>query len=100
MNIRPAYKEDETTLRGKIHKAFQRWRKRVWHEYDVRAEGKEDGEGRKERERGRMELNIGVESGRYGEYICRSKPLKWVPRDPLGLHPRQRRYYHTIPYSK
>eukprot|EP00965_Chrysotila_dentata_P219784 6191354-Pleurochrysis_carterae.AAC.2 len=36
--------------RGKMQKAFQRWRKRVWHECDERAEGKEDGEGRKERE--------------------------------------------------
>eukprot|EP00965_Chrysotila_dentata_P242847 6205085-Pleurochrysis_carterae.AAC.1 len=33
--------------RGKMNKAFQRWRKRVWHVYDEHAEGKEDGEGRK-----------------------------------------------------
>eukprot|EP00965_Chrysotila_dentata_P045972 1527741-Pleurochrysis_carterae.AAC.1 len=37
--------------RGKMHKAFQRWRKRVGHEYDAQARGKEDGEGGKERER-------------------------------------------------
>eukprot|EP00965_Chrysotila_dentata_P173954 5742562-Pleurochrysis_carterae.AAC.1 len=31
--------------RGKMHKAFQRWRKGVWHEYDAQAEEKGDGEG-------------------------------------------------------
>eukprot|EP00965_Chrysotila_dentata_P048909 1622855-Pleurochrysis_carterae.AAC.6 len=53
-----------------------------------------------ERERGRMELNIGVESGRYREFIYRLtafckwgldynyslpgnvKTQKWVPQDP------------------
>eukprot|EP00965_Chrysotila_dentata_P255865 6212362-Pleurochrysis_carterae.AAC.8 len=34
-----------------MHKAFQRWRKGVWHEYDAQAEGKEDGDGRIERVR-------------------------------------------------
>eukprot|EP00965_Chrysotila_dentata_P201621 6180665-Pleurochrysis_carterae.AAC.1 len=36
--------------RGKMHKAFQTWRKRVWHEYDAHAKGKEGGEGKRERE--------------------------------------------------
>eukprot|EP00965_Chrysotila_dentata_P131567 4349358-Pleurochrysis_carterae.AAC.1 len=45
--------------RGKMYEAFQRWRKGVWHEYDTQAEGKEEREGRIERERGRMELNTG-----------------------------------------
>eukprot|EP00965_Chrysotila_dentata_P092445 3050850-Pleurochrysis_carterae.AAC.4 len=34
-----------------MYKAFQKWRRGVWHEYDAQAERKEDGEGIKERER-------------------------------------------------
>eukprot|EP00965_Chrysotila_dentata_P101376 3346599-Pleurochrysis_carterae.AAC.1 len=37
--------------RGKTHKAFQRWRKRVGHEDEAQAGGKEDREGGKERKR-------------------------------------------------
>eukprot|EP00965_Chrysotila_dentata_P254733 6211980-Pleurochrysis_carterae.AAC.2 len=36
---------------GKMHGAFQRWRKGVWREYDTQAEGKEEREGRIERKR-------------------------------------------------
>eukprot|EP00965_Chrysotila_dentata_P250376 6209408-Pleurochrysis_carterae.AAC.2 len=35
--------------RGTMNKAFQRWRKRVWYEYQ--ATGKEDGKREKESER-------------------------------------------------
>eukprot|EP00965_Chrysotila_dentata_P238409 6202480-Pleurochrysis_carterae.AAC.1 len=38
-----------------MHKAFQRWRKGVWHEYDAQAEGREEGE-----ERGKGERTYGV----------------------------------------
>eukprot|EP00965_Chrysotila_dentata_P031262 1040775-Pleurochrysis_carterae.AAC.1 len=37
--------------RGKTHKAFQRWREKVWHAYEAQTGGKEDGEKGKERER-------------------------------------------------
>eukprot|EP00965_Chrysotila_dentata_P216583 6189458-Pleurochrysis_carterae.AAC.1 len=37
--------------RGKMHKAFQKLRRGVWHAYNAQAERKEDGEGRIERER-------------------------------------------------
>eukprot|EP00965_Chrysotila_dentata_P005245 172220-Pleurochrysis_carterae.AAC.1 len=45
--------------REKMHKAFKRWKKGVGHEYDIKEEGKEEKEGRIERERGRMKLNTG-----------------------------------------
>eukprot|EP00965_Chrysotila_dentata_P016004 530072-Pleurochrysis_carterae.AAC.1 len=48
--------------RGKTHKAFQRWRGKVWHEHDAQAGGKENGEKGKERER------------TYGIKYFRSKP--------------------------
>eukprot|EP00965_Chrysotila_dentata_P256844 6212687-Pleurochrysis_carterae.AAC.1 len=34
-----------------MHKAFQKWRKGAWHEYDAQAEGKEDREWRIETKR-------------------------------------------------
>eukprot|EP00965_Chrysotila_dentata_P190863 6174160-Pleurochrysis_carterae.AAC.1 len=37
--------------RGKIHRAFQRWRKRMGHEYDAQTEGKEGREERITRDR-------------------------------------------------
>eukprot|EP00965_Chrysotila_dentata_P260668 6213993-Pleurochrysis_carterae.AAC.1 len=49
--------------RGKMHMAFQRWRKGVWQDYAThQAVGIEEG-GREQRKRGRMELNTGVELG-------------------------------------
>eukprot|EP00965_Chrysotila_dentata_P191334 6174445-Pleurochrysis_carterae.AAC.5 len=54
-----------------MSKAFQNQRKRVWHENMKHRRGeKRKGKGEK-RERGRMELNIGVEFGRFREYIYR-----------------------------
>eukprot|EP00965_Chrysotila_dentata_P144133 4761318-Pleurochrysis_carterae.AAC.1 len=37
--------------KAKMHRAFQRWRKKVGHEYEAHAGGKENREGGKERER-------------------------------------------------
>eukprot|EP00965_Chrysotila_dentata_P044844 1489915-Pleurochrysis_carterae.AAC.1 len=37
--------------RGVMRKAFQSWKKRVWHDYDAQRGGKADGERGKERER-------------------------------------------------
>eukprot|EP00965_Chrysotila_dentata_P234061 6199967-Pleurochrysis_carterae.AAC.1 len=37
--------------RDKINKAFQTWKKRVLHELDEQAEGKEEGEERSEKEK-------------------------------------------------
>eukprot|EP00965_Chrysotila_dentata_P184254 6083198-Pleurochrysis_carterae.AAC.1 len=37
--------------RGKMHTAFQRWRKGVWQDYHTQAGGKEEGEGRIEKEK-------------------------------------------------
>eukprot|EP00965_Chrysotila_dentata_P050157 1661638-Pleurochrysis_carterae.AAC.1 len=95
----------------KMHKAFQNWGKRVRHEYDAQARGKEDGEGGK-KERGRTELNIGVESGRCRDYIHRSPeayilargvvdisiPYHTLPRvvNIRELHPRKRSLYLTL----
>eukprot|EP00965_Chrysotila_dentata_P189818 6173528-Pleurochrysis_carterae.AAC.1 len=63
---------------GKMNKAFQTWRKRLRQEYDEQEEGKEEGTGRPERERGRMEFNTGVELERYRECINKLRSFcKW-----------------------
>eukprot|EP00965_Chrysotila_dentata_P010992 357642-Pleurochrysis_carterae.AAC.1 len=50
-NEHKASVQRRSDTRGKMHKAFQKWRKGVCHEYDAQVEGKEDGEGRIERVR-------------------------------------------------
>eukprot|EP00965_Chrysotila_dentata_P236587 6201405-Pleurochrysis_carterae.AAC.2 len=50
-NVQKANVQRRWDNREKMHKAFQRWGKRVWHEYEADPEGKEDGEGRIERGR-------------------------------------------------
>eukprot|EP00965_Chrysotila_dentata_P131058 4332445-Pleurochrysis_carterae.AAC.3 len=57
--------------RGRLHTAFQIWRKRIRHECDEQVEEKQDGNKRLERERDRMITWTG-----------RSKPQKWVPQNP------------------
>eukprot|EP00965_Chrysotila_dentata_P119865 3963803-Pleurochrysis_carterae.AAC.1 len=81
-----------------MHKAFQSGGKGHGTNMMHRRREKRMGRGEK-RERGRMELIIGVESGRYREYIYRlitfciwgladyslpgrSEPQKWVPQNP------------------
>eukprot|EP00965_Chrysotila_dentata_P187571 6172227-Pleurochrysis_carterae.AAC.5 len=77
--------------RGKMHEAFQIWRKGVGHEYDIQAEGKEEKEGRIERER-----TYGIKHWGRVRTISRIHIQKWVPQDTYILA----RGAYTIPYHR
>eukprot|EP00965_Chrysotila_dentata_P060507 2005569-Pleurochrysis_carterae.AAC.2 len=113
MNRRPVYNEDGTTGERRTKHSRDGGKGYGTNMLNRRRE-KRMGRGEK-RDIGRMELNIGVESGRYRKSIYRlrtfckwgldeyslpgmSKPQKWVPQDPCGLHPRKRSYYLTLFY--
>eukprot|EP00965_Chrysotila_dentata_P140954 4659641-Pleurochrysis_carterae.AAC.1 len=77
MNIRPLYNEDGTPGE-KCTQHSRDGRKGYGTNIMHRRREKRMGKGGEERKRGRMELYIGVESGRYREYIYRLRPFcKW-----------------------
>eukprot|EP00965_Chrysotila_dentata_P098402 3252523-Pleurochrysis_carterae.AAC.1 len=66
-NEHKAYVQQRWDNRGEMHRAFYKWRKRVGHEYEAQAGGKEDRDGgKRKREDG---INTGAVTGRYRKYI-------------------------------